>query len=167
MASKKIRLSFDPSDDYRLIGITTSMPDYLLIYRLNRKLRWDFRRLGSFRVYLSDEQLWYFVYHFQPDDYTEYFLTGNARPLQWMADPCLLIAKGANRPETYSLILDGCSSIKDVMMADDLSQLIAPETQVNDPKRRKTADRITSVLYDLEIFMMELSKQNRNTLPGM
>jgi len=165
MASKKIRLSFDPSDDYRLIGITTSLPDYLLVYRLNQKLRWGLHRLGSFRVYTPAEQLWYFVFHYRPDDYTEYFLTGNARPTQWMAEPSLLITKGANRPETFLQTLTDCSLIEDVMMADDLSTLITPETQVNGQRRRKTADRITNVLYDLEIFMIELSRQSRFNLP--
>lgn len=165
MAPRKIRLNFDPADDYRLIGITTPMPDYRLVFRINRQIRWDFKRLGTFQVQGIQDMPWFFLYHYPIDEYTEYFLTGNARPSQWMAEPNLLIAKGAYRPETFQKVLQDCNGIDDVFLADDYSHLINGDVVVGDARRKRTAERITSILYDLELFMMDLSRRLKPALP--
>ncbi|HAQ64955.1 MAG TPA: IPExxxVDY family protein [Bacteroidales bacterium] len=165
MASRKIRLSFDPSDDYRLIGITTPLPDYSLVFRINRQLHWDFKRLGTFQVHYLNEIQWFFLFAYQPDEYTEYYFTGNAHPSHWMAEPHLLIDKGAHRIDTFRNILTDCAAIEDVFLADDYSHFINSLEQTTDARRKRTADRITSILYDLEIFMMELSRQSKPSMP--
>lgn len=170
MAPRKIRLSFDPADDYRLIGITTPMPDYRLVFRINRQIRWDLKRLGTFQVQGMQDMPWFFLYHFPIDEYTEYFLTGNARPTQWMAEPNLLIAKGAYRPETFQKILFDCRAIDDIFLVDDYTHLINGElingdVVVTDARRKRTIDRITNILYDLELFMMDLSRRLRPVQP--
>lgn len=165
MTSRKIRLSFDPSDDYRLIGITTPLPDYRLVYRINRLLHWDLKRLGTFQVHYLNEIQWFFLFAYHPDEYTEYYFTGNARLTQWMAEPHLLIDKGAHRIDTFKSILTNCGTIEDVFLADDYSHFIHSNDKQIDSRRKRTTDRITSIIYDLEIYLMELSRQSRPSLP--
>ncbi|MDD2963188.1 MAG: IPExxxVDY family protein [Bacteroidales bacterium] len=161
MIQKKIRLSFDPSDDYRLTGITTAMADYQLAFQLNKALAWDLCRLGTFTVQHTTPPTWFYVYHYQHDDFSDFFLIGNARPLQKMSEPQFLLAKGGIRPEIYQQITEACSALPQVLHTDDISLLLNSDSEKLSSRQKKASARITGIIYDLEIFLMEHFKKKK------
>ena len=67
--------------DFILAGISCHLKDYRLVYNMNKKLGFDFKKLKDFVIYKQEDELKYsFYYYLDPDRQKEYFFVSNHHP---------------------------------------------------------------------------------------
>lgn len=64
--AKKLVLDVDDNSEYHMLGISCQLPDYRLIYFLNKALNINFKRISSFAQPLKEIE--YSLYHFDDED---------------------------------------------------------------------------------------------------
>jgi hypothetical protein len=155
--AKKLQLELTGAGkDLVFIGIASPLKDYLLCYRLNKKLGFRFKKLPDllFTHPGKNEPYNYSLYHHKNTDrLLDYFLLTNHHPdskllpIFKQTDYFLLVSGEANANETEKMIKD-IRTIQDVMLSYYLDHTKAKEMEL--------------ILSDLELHVMEV---NRKQLP--
>lgn len=79
--ARKLKLTSDSFPDYTVIGIACHLKDYRMVFHVNKKLRFEFRRIDD--LVIEDDGLHkdYSFYIFENrDERTTYFLVQNHHP---------------------------------------------------------------------------------------
>jgi hypothetical protein len=151
---KKFQLELTKTrQDLVFIGIASPLRDYLLSFRLNRKLGYTFRKLPDF-VFIPPEKKTacpYSLYYYKNSDrLLDYFLLSNHHPDSKLlpvfkqTDYFLIISGEVNANETEAMI-KAVRTIPDILLAYYL-----------DHRKAKEMDLL---LADLELHVMGVYKK--------
>ncbi len=76
--SKKLLLDFEEEIEYSIIGISSQLKDYRLIFYLNKLAGFDFKRVESFVFTLKGEEFIYSLYvYLDYDNMRNFYLISN------------------------------------------------------------------------------------------
>ena len=102
--SKKLILDYEEEPEYTLIGISSSLQDYRLLFFLNRSLGSAFKRLDEF--FLSQKNSKYSLYEFadSSNELDLYFISNKSKGIYLFTELQMfdfLILVGGNPDATY------------------------------------------------------------------
>lgn len=165
MARKTHKLCFDPSDDYRILTISSPLPEYKLVFFLNKTLLYKFVFKGTFIVKDSKGSHIgeFYLYHYMLDDYTDFFLAGPVSGGATLSREHHLIIKGAVRKGYLGRIMEGMQRIEGIFDIFEIEALNPDNPPVNQ-RQRRYFDYMIGVLYDLEYFLMDYERSGKAVL---
>jgi len=75
---KKLTLDFEEPNDYIVIGISSQIPDYKLLFHVNKLLKMQFVRVDNFEIKQKNFSGSYSLYiHRDQNDHLDFFLLAN------------------------------------------------------------------------------------------
>lgn len=149
--SKKLILDYEEEPEYTLIGISSSLPDYRLLFFLNKSLGSSFKRLDEF--FHSQKNSKYSVYEFtdSSNELDLYFLSNKSKGIFLFTELQMfdfLILVGGNPETTYLKNLnDSIRTVSHVQI-----------TKVVDTTKIKN---YFNIIFELENHIQESKKINR------
>lgn len=159
-SKKQVSLGFEAGEEYTVYGIDSALPDYMLSYRLNQFLRWNLRRIRSFRVFngKNNPPQDFGLYHEHRDDFADFFLVCPITGQISLATGFTLILRGhIHIYEMESLIL----KIREIPEIWEVRQFHPDGNSLAKPFRQF----VGNLLYDLEYHILTLEKNNHRPNP--
>lgn len=165
MARKTHKLCFDPSEDYRILTISSPLPQYKLVFHLNRNLLFKFAFKGTFMAKDSKGKAIeeFYLFHFELDDYADFFLAGPISEGTALSREHYLIIKGAVRKGYLGRIMERVQQIEGIF---DIFEIVAfnPDNPPVNQRQRRYFDYLIGILYDLEYFLMDYERMGKAVL---
>jgi len=151
--SKKFKLEYKPSEDYKFICISCQLKDYRLCFHLNKKLGFDFKKIKDFEIpdgkKTKDFSLYFFDYL---DNQVYFYLIANKNvndilisELKHM-DYFILIHGAINEKKSQTFI-NKIKEIPQILMANEIN-----------PDKIKSANNLFS---DLELHLMHFQLKEK------
>lgn len=153
---KKFKIDFDIQSEYTLIGISSQLKEYRLVFHINKELNLNLKRLKDFKAVNGNKNLedgFSFFYCFNEDSQRDYCLISNINnngrllPSEKQID-CFLIVNEKISDNQKKAVLSKIRKISNVYAAFEL-----------DIKKIKNTDIFLS---DLEIHITETLKKKGN-----
>ena len=119
---KKLLLDFEDEIMYSIIGISSSMKDYKLVFNINKIQNYDFKRKDPFLFKFNDEDYKYSVYlNVNEQDLLNYYLISNSCEAvkllsKYKHFDYLLVIEGEIDDDVLSEISMEIKRVKGVMM---------------------------------------------------
>ena len=118
-------------EDTRLLGIVAPVKDYLLVWQLNNRLRFDFRSNHELEIQLTKKERKYFfgIYEFrEPGNALQHFLYNNQFDGEYLLpefkhlDFLWLLKGDTVADEKLSYLMSSVRSVSGVQLVMELSQ---------------------------------------------
>jgi hypothetical protein len=118
-------------EDTRLLGIVAPVKDYLLVWQLNNRLRFDFRNNHELEIQLTKKERKYFfgIYEFrEPGNALQHFLYNNQFDGEYLLpefkhlDFLWLLKGDTVADEKLSHLMNSVRSVSGVQLVMELSQ---------------------------------------------
>jgi hypothetical protein len=118
-------------EDTRLLGIVAPVKDYLLVWQLNNRLRFDFRNNHELEIQLTKKERKYFfgIYEFrEPGNALQHFLYNNQFDGEYLLpefkhlDFLWLLKGDTVADEKLSYLMNSVRSVSGVQLVMELSQ---------------------------------------------
>jgi hypothetical protein len=118
-------------EDTRLLGIVAPVKDYLLVWQLNNRLRFDFRSNNELEIQLTKKERKYFfgIYEFrEPGNALQHFLYNNQFDGEYLLpefkhlDFLWLLKGDTVADEKLSHLMSSVRSVSGVQLVMELSQ---------------------------------------------
>jgi hypothetical protein len=118
-------------EDTRLLGIVAPVKDYLLVWQLNHRLRFDFRNNHELEIQLTKKERKYFfgIYEFrEPGNALQHFLYNNQFDGEYLLpefrhlDFLWLLKGDTVADEKLSHLMNSVRSVSGVQLVMELSQ---------------------------------------------
>ena len=152
MTALKLRMDDNLKQEYSLIGISCHLKDYGLMYRINKKLNFDFKKYDNLVIYpvkgIKENSFSFYSYS---DEYLEYNIIANRNPdgvlipEQKQLD-YIFILKGQIDAKQKKSIIGSIVKIPGV--------LTSYEININ------TVKNLDVILSDLELHLLKIHKGN-------
>lgn len=152
---KKLLLDIEPSDENKLIGISSHLKDYRLCFHLNKTLGFQFKKIDDLVLHNDNENngkkfsLFYFNYI---ENYVKFFLIENRNKegvliSEFRQFDYFIFINGALNTEKTSTLVKSIRSCSGVLMVSEIN--------INSIKK------IQNILSDLELHMLNLSVKEK------
>jgi hypothetical protein len=134
----RLTLKYELDLDFVLIAITSSLKDYMLCYKINRRLDFDFSRVEELCVPVhKGEPSWFSMYHYQPPETeTDFYLLANKGTDGYLVPEMnkvdyFIVIRTFIDDEDLQKLLDGINKLPEVVVAAEV-----------DPKKLKSKENL-------------------------
>ena len=157
---RKLQFGLGFEDDYYVVEIMTTMEDYKLSYRLNKKLNTAFSRKKDFEVYddSGNSPAIYTLSMFTPDPILNYYLVQSTQSNLLMPIYHLLI-QGPLPPDAVSQFADKISTIEEIIGVSVIN-FSQPEKGKISRKQKQQLKDFNYIIESLEYHLIELNKES-------
>jgi hypothetical protein len=149
MVIKKLELDPEENSNYVVMGIVSTLDDYLMAFHLNQELGLNFQRYDDFVFSLSPGKLHYSWFYYWFEDYkTKLYLISNSKAgksliTKFRNMDFLLVFEAVSSPDLENLLFDNTRKINGVTGIFKLD---------------------TTKVKDIDLFFEELELHEVNTI---
>lgn len=159
--AKKLKIPFNTSEDFVLIGIASSLEDYRLAYFLNKNLCLNLEKKIDFLFYnnkIKTDIAYSYYEYVDENDFLDYVLLENKKSKStlinyWKIYDYFLIISGAISKKDFNMIKDIVSEIQNVQVVKVLFN--SKEETIN--ISQNLFDEVNNLMSGIELHRIEIN----------